>query len=187
MAVDVPRCPVTTRSDPITCVFTAFVRTVSKPGVRLRRRTRLTRPELARSPDEERPALAHMEATVARRGAADDDRARPVSRRSSLAETRHKAIENARAIGEGVDPRGGGVPTFREAAAGKKIIISTVQKFPFIPWTRSEASNADGASRSSLTRPTRARAVAPARPCRRCSPRLAKKSRKRPSRIGSTA
>ena len=34
----------------------------------------------------------------------------------SLAEARHKAIENARAIGQGVDPRGGGVPTFREAA-----------------------------------------------------------------------
>ena len=33
----------------------------------------------------------------------------------SLAEARHKAIENARAIGQGVDPRGGGVPTFREA------------------------------------------------------------------------
>ena len=33
--------------------------------------TRLARPELARSQDEERPALAHMEATVARRGAAD--------------------------------------------------------------------------------------------------------------------
>ena len=34
----------------------------------------------------------------------------------SLAEARRKAIENARAIGQGVDPRGGGVPTFREAA-----------------------------------------------------------------------
>ena len=34
----------------------------------------------------------------------------------SLAEARHKAIENARAIGQDVDPRGGGVPTFREAA-----------------------------------------------------------------------
>ena len=34
----------------------------------------------------------------------------------SLAEARHKAIENARAIGQGVDPRGSGVPTFREAA-----------------------------------------------------------------------
>ena len=32
----------------------------------------------------------------------------------TLAEARKKAVENRRSIAEGLDPRGGGIPTFRE-------------------------------------------------------------------------
>jgi type I restriction enzyme R subunit len=58
----------------------------------------------------------------------------------------------------------------RFIAGGKKIIISTVQKFPFI---LDEIGNEQRGrrSRSSSTRPTPARAGAPARPWPRRSPR----------------
>ena len=79
--------------------------------------------------------------------------------------------------------RSGDLRRFIES--GKKIIISTIQKFPFI---LDEIGNEQRtASPSSSTRPTPARAAAPVRPWRRHSPRQVKKRRKKPSRTGSIA
>ena len=80
--------------------------------------------------------------------------------------------------------RSGDLRRFIES--GKKIIISTVQKFRSSS-TRSATSSAGAASRSSSTRRTPARADAPARRWRRrCRP-PARWTRRRPTRTRSTA
>ena len=71
--------------------------------------------------------------------------------------------------------------------SGKKIIISTVQKFPVTSSTRSAASTGGAASRSSSTKPTRARAVEWPTPWGvRWAIPARNPGRMRPTRTGST-